>query len=149
MPGVQDLRRWLKGEDVDGLPERDEVWVQEAGIKSNPYNLPAKICSRCQGTGVWSGDPCTSCEGNGWIPKSSGLVDKLREKQTQGGRGYGKYKISADGKDAILLFGKHNGYAVSDLAKTDDGRSYLKWMLAQEFDSALKDVCSYQLRHTK
>lgn len=153
MPTAQDLRRWLKGEDVEGLPERDEVWEGSIDVKSNPFNFPAKICSRCQGSGTWSGDRCTGCDGHGWVPKSNELVDNLKQKhrtnQERHKYSSSKYKISADGQDAILWFGRHNGYSVSDLAKTEDGRSYLKWILGQEFDVALKDICAYQLRQVK
>jgi hypothetical protein len=58
----------------------------------------------------------------------------------------GKYTISADGRDALLLFGKHNGEHVSTLAKDHDHKSYLKWIISTgDFDGDLMEICEYQL----
>lgn len=55
----------------------------------------------------------------------------------------GKFKISADGEDAVLLFGKHKGKEVSLLAKKEP--DYLKWMQRQEFPEELLSVVQHQL----
>jgi len=67
-----------------------------------------------------------------------------RERRTSKG---GKYVLSADGSDATLLFGKHNGESVSTLARGGkDSRGYLKWIIgAGDFDADLVEICDYQL----
>jgi uncharacterized protein (DUF3820 family) len=57
-----------------------------------------------------------------------------------------KYRISAEGDDAVLLFGKHKGKEVSTLAKKEPG--YLSWMLRQEFPEELLEIVHYQLSKT-
>lgn len=42
-----------------------------------------------------------------------------------------RYTVSMDGADAVLNFGKHKGLRISDLAKTDEGRSYMLWLLKE------------------
>jgi hypothetical protein len=59
------------------------------------------------------------------------------------GGGGGKHKISSDGSDALLLFGKHSGKNVSDLAREEPG--YLRWMLGQDFPEPLLDVIRHVL----
>lgn len=56
-----------------------------------------------------------------------------------------KYSISAEGDDALLLFGKFRGNRVSELINTARGRSYLKWIMKREFQNDLKEVCRYRL----
>ncbi|MGW8177331.1 MAG: hypothetical protein ACWGQW_00820 [bacterium] len=88
--------------------------------------------------------------------KSKGLdVDKMRRRRRHspadrsgkttprryGSRG--KYKLSADGSDAMLLFGKFNGGNVSDIARKEPG--YLRWMLGEDFAKELKDVIEHIL----
>jgi len=57
----------------------------------------------------------------------------------------GKYKISASGDDALLLFGKYHGQTIKELAEDANGIGYLRWMLAQEFPTDLKDVVMFRL----
>jgi hypothetical protein len=58
-----------------------------------------------------------------------------------------KYKISSDGQDALLKFGKHTGKTVSSVARKDPG--YLEWILNGDFDAPLKDVAKYVLKSAK
>jgi uncharacterized protein (DUF3820 family) len=44
-----------------------------------------------------------------------------------------------------LLFGKHSGKTVKDLAQDPDGVGYLRWILDQEFPEDLKDVIRFRL----
>lgn len=68
------------------------------------------------------------------------LAKAMRAKKQAGQ--VGKYRISEDGEDAVLLFGKHNGKKVSELFKDD--RSYLGWLFKQEFPDELIDVIKHQ-----
>ncbi len=52
-----------------------------------------------------------------------------------------RYKISDDGTDAILMFGRHKGLRVSDVDKKDP--AYLNWILTDNFKSDLKEVVRY------
>jgi hypothetical protein len=147
VPTLEEMRKWLQGHEVDGLPEREGSWSlePERKAKDNPYNAPAKQCARCQGTGEWSKGPCVACDGQGWIQKRSNLADNMAAKHRAKQRG-GRYVVSADGKDALIHFGKHNGKNLSDIAKID--RGYLSWIIGEDFPKELKDICEYQLKLT-
>jgi len=153
VPSIEEMRKWLQGHDVDGLPEREGSWslepIREA--KQNPFNMPAKQCARCQGTGDWSGDICVACEGHGWIPRHSkgnwadNMAAKAKAKKEGRHKG-GRYVVSADGRDALLHFGKHDGNNLSHIAEVD--RGYLSWIISEDFPKELKNICEYQLRRT-
>ena len=80
-------------------------------------------------------------------PKTAVDLSKMRHSDFTAssgpGRGGGKHRISADGFDAVLLFGKHNGKDVSAIAREDPG--YLRWMLGQDFPKPLLDVIAHTL----
>lgn len=57
-----------------------------------------------------------------------------------------RYKISADGKDALLKFGRHRGKTLSAIAKEDP--TYLRFITTSDFPDELKDVARY-LRESK
>lgn len=70
------------------------------------------------------------------------------EKKKAKGRALGRYKIAADGKDALLHFGRYKDQQLSAILRSGrDGRGYLKWMLdgKQDFPSDLLDVVRYLL----
>ena len=57
-----------------------------------------------------------------------------------------KYKISDDGTDALLKFGKHRGSPLSAIKQKDPG--YLDWLVGQTFvPDDLKDVIQFQRGH--
>lgn len=92
MPDLKDLRRWARGEDVEGLPEHDPVQPPD------PINADRE----------WT-----------------------------------RFKVSADGRDALLKFGEHRGRTLSWLSERH--RGYLYWILKSDFPAALKDIARYQL----
>lgn len=51
-----------------------------------------------------------------------------------------RFKISADGRDALLCFGKHDGKTITDLKVSREGRSYLQWILKEEFPEPIKRI---------
>lgn len=71
-------------------------------------------------------------------------VDKPVLRHREGKRN--QYKISSNGDDALFLFGKlFRGHLASDIAKTVRGRKYLRWIIQNDFEDDLKEVCRYRL----
>jgi hypothetical protein len=102
MPTLEELRRWARGERIEGLPQiapRKEVDVErpKLGAESSVRRLS------------------------------------------------GKYKLNAEGTDALLQFGSFTGHAVSALVTTARGRKYLAWIVSKDFDEDLKAVCRYHM----
>lgn len=52
-----------------------------------------------------------------------------------------RYKVSKDGKDALLKFGRHRGKRLSVVASEDP--TYLRFIIESELPSELKDVAKY------
>jgi hypothetical protein len=97
VPTLDEVRRWARGESVDGMPSRARVR---------------------------SVDPP--------------VIAGARESK--------QYKISADGKDALILFGKQfRGKRLSEMTAIPRGRKYILWILDRDFDDAFKAVCRYQM----
>lgn len=71
MPTLKEIRNWLEGGDVDGLPERKGRWKVAGGKEDekSEESLPKVVeenCNDCQGTGVdIFGDKCKVCNGTG------------------------------------------------------------------------------------
>jgi hypothetical protein len=164
------MRRWMEGENVDGLPSRKGTWapskideeMEEADedVSRNPKieikSLRAK-CSDCDGKGtVWANGEvftgertCVTCRGEGYIsihtPKDkNGLASRIKSKVNSAGR----YTISTSGDNALLKFGKHNGKMLTQIVE-EGNRSYLEFILKETFPEELKDVCRYLLRKIK
>jgi len=100
MPTLDELRRWARGEPVEGLP-----------------------------------------------PVS--LIKEVERPRLVPMRSTGKYRINADGTDALLQFGRFRGHTLSKLVMTARGRKYLHWILDKDFDENLKEVCRYTLEAHK
>jgi len=149
MPSIEELRRWLTGEQVEGLPKNEDP--------DEPFHSGGKInkalmedCPVCDGEGEVpvtleniAGDAlCPRCQGSGAVqrkhPRKS-FEQRMKDKSPRSQRG-GKYRLSGDGRDAILLFGKYKDMEMSQVAKTDEGRSYLQWMMNQGFPPELVDL---------
>lgn len=56
----------------------------------------------------------------------------------------GRYNISTDGNDAMLLFGEHSGKLIS--AMVNEQPKYLHWIMCEDFADDLKDVIRYQMK---
>lgn len=122
----------------------------EAGFTGTEteHDLPIvrwKSCSDCSGAGDSGGEVCAACDGIGFIPKTSTLVDKMVRKASLASKNKKtkKYIISSGGNDALLQFGRHTGQCVSGVAHDDP--SYLVWMLTQSFPNDLVDILLLQL----
>jgi len=146
---IKQLRRWLKGADVEGLPPHPKPVAKPKRPK-----VKWRRCRECDGLGEDGKTICEVCDGVGSIPRvpdpdETPWVEKMRKKH--GGRKHagGKFRISADGTDALLFFGKHRDKNVSDIAKEDVG--YLEWMLKEgEFADDLCEVIKFNVvRHWK
>lgn len=98
VPTLDEMRRWARGESVEGMPSRD---------RRKPELAPPVIT---------------------------------------GARESKQFKLSADGKDALLLFGKQfRGKRLSEIVAIPRGRKYMLWIIDRDFPDALKSVCRYQM----
>jgi hypothetical protein len=113
MPSLEELRRWLRGEHLEGLPD-----ARRRTGASSPVDGPAVAIG-----GVKVGNVDTS-------KMVRGVADH-------------RYTISMDGADATLHFGKWKGHRLSDMAKVPEGRSYMDWMLKEGFGADIKDVVNH------
>lgn len=96
MATLDEMRLWMSGTDVPGLPTRAGVWDP---LTPGPKKVDAaKVAARAK------------ARGDGRVTRDS------------------RFKLSVDGKDAVLLFGAHRDKRVSELAADAEGRSYLAWM---------------------
>lgn len=144
---VKQIRDWLRGGSVEGLPKQRKPRQPDSHPK-----IKWKRCRECGGEGDDGKRICVVCDGIGSVPKHTGkswadrMMEKNRAGATGGNKG-GKYTISGDGGDALLLFGKHRDSSVSDIAQSNMG--YLDWMLKQaDFPLDLVDVIKYQMVRT-
>lgn len=136
MASLEEIRRWLQGENVAGLPPRELAWDRKPTPRLSKPDV----------------EPGTTY-------KDEAFADKIRRKaKEERGRkskealkGKGalthsklaaRFRVSEDGDDAMLLFGKHNGSNVSDLATANPG--YLRWMETQEFPKKLIEIVKHQ-----
>lgn len=78
------------------------------------------------------------------------LAELKQRSAASAGQVTGRYKISADGTDALIKFGKHSGKTLRQIANEDP--TYLEWILRANddpqrafaaFDEALLDVVRY------
>lgn len=135
---------------VAGLPQAEAAPELESPESEELSDAPAvkwKQCSDCAGSGDDGKTICETCDGIGSVPRTSVLVDKMREKSSKSRRKAkgGKYRISVGGDDALLLFGRHKDKYVSDVGSTE--WDYLVWMVLQGgFPDDLVDVILFHLR---
>lgn len=117
MPTLKELRAWARGKGVDGLPEREVMGP------ANQRELPGRARM---------------------LERLDALKNQAR---TAGSQQTGMYKISKDGDDALVKFGKHAGKTLT--AIMDEDPTYLAWMLREDedgqprFDAVLLDVVRY------
>lgn len=111
MPKLEDIRKWLQeGRPIEGLPEH---WKEQQ-----------------------ERDEMFESEFQEAIEMKRGVnVGKVRDKID-----HRNFSPSIDGRDAVLNFGKFKGRTVSSLVSERDGRSYLRWILGQEFGKELKEI---------
>lgn len=145
MPTLEELKSWFAGNRVKGLPKIKD---------GKPVTTANDIIEFNNATVEIGDDDLATVLDSSKIPKkekskarrktklSESLKSSVEERKKKAI--VGKYTISIDGKDAMIEFGKHKGTPLSDIAKID--RTYLKWMLTEEFPRDLKDVCRYLLR---
>lgn len=140
MSNIDEIRRWLRGENIDGLPPRVLAW-------DKPMKRKRRVSqSDAASTHEW--EIVNDVREDGTKPT---LADRYRDKAAKKRAGKpthpvfkhsGRYTVSDDGHDALLKFGKHKGNSISELAKSNSG--YLNWMLGQEFPEELKDIIKHQ-----
>lgn len=120
MPSLEEMRKFLQGEEVDGLPSHQKPKA-----------------SKPKSEKITKGDAASADqEDSEALPKS-------------GSHKGGQYTVDTGGKDALLKFGLFDGCNVSDLAADPRGRSYLGWMLDEDFPNDLKEIIRLQLEMEK
>lgn len=124
MPTLEDIREWLRGRQdgkAHGLPS-----LHESSMVSYVATPP-----------VTAPEPSLS-------PNAERMLQaRLKEKMR------GKYTIATTGDDAVIKFGKYAGSSLSELAKTTESISYMRWMLTQEFPDELLSVVRHLLKIPK
>lgn len=117
MADIEEMRRWARGEGVQGLPIRE--------FKADPVEQPSlsKVLHR------------EYTERAAAVPASASAPPAPAKRPPP------KYKISADGSDALIGFGKHRDKALSEIGKTDF--SYLDFIIKDDFPDDLKDVARH------
>ena len=113
MPTLDELRAWLQGRDVPGMPTHAEVDAEASS--ASPWVVP----------GTSSTEAAT--------PVAPGKDDADTWRTA-------RYVVSKDGKDAILKFGRWRDKRVSELTESMAGVRYLDWMLRQDFAPELLDI---------
>jgi hypothetical protein len=113
---LKELRNWLAGDVVHGLPYRELPGNEERDKRKGALQREAKRKKEAEDAAA----------------KLVVSTDR-RAKYDLIKRGDGK-------TDCRLKFGKHKDALLSELAETPDGRSYLRWMLRQSFDEDLMAV---------
>jgi hypothetical protein len=103
MSSPGDIKRWLRGENVKGLPDRTKIWPIPK--KKTATDSAFKIIDH----------------------PSSSVV----------------YRISDGGNDALLLFGKHRGYQLTEIVKKEP--EYLEWLMDSSYGVDLKDIAGFVL----
>ena len=142
MPTLDELRAWLQGDAVEALPEHEKPGSLSIGQDQ-------RDCPDCEGEGGANGKTCAMCKGHGSIDRDEprpAFGDRMKAKAQAKKRG-GKYNITDDGTDAHLLFGRNKGAKLSDLSKTRDGRSYLGWLIKEDFPQELKTLAEKWCEH--
>lgn len=127
MPSLKDMRRWLRGERIAGLPAHKSKQPKQ------------QVSQRDDGSDERDADD----------EQQGGLdVRKIKQRSSAGWAGRAKYRLMEDERDAILMFGKYKGAKVSVMAVAGGhrgGRDYLEWMLTQDFPRKLLTVIEAHL----
>lgn len=70
----------------------------------------------------------------------------VEDHTTDGGARFAIEKDPVTGKvDAVIQFGQWSGHCVSDMVTQPNSAEYLRWILAADFPSNLKDIVRYYL----
>lgn len=135
MATLEEIRRWMKGEDVEGFP---------------PNTEPGKPQGASHGDGRVIDESDVQEEPE--TPRHHDLA-KTRKRgagaRSRGSASSSFYTVSATGTDAQLKAGRYAGRSVSELAKSKDGRSYLRWILREDFPEELKGVIRHQMEEAE
>lgn len=122
MASIEEFRRWLRGGKVENLPDwPDDKEEAKAGRVSKVVAVKVK-------------------------PLKKGKIDIEKMEKKREARRCESFTLAADGRDAKLNFGEHNGALVSNLSETHP--DYLTWLLSTKdpFPEALLEVVRAHLR---
>ena len=116
MPTLKEFRRWLLGQAIPGLPEWQGEDLAHRDLEDS--------------------------EASDTKPRDGKLdVDKMITTRVSGTISRrARWTMDSTGTDALLHFGKFAGRTIRGLIVMPEGRSYLRWMLTQEFPEDLKTL---------
>lgn len=134
MPSLEELRRWLRGEEVEGLGRYEDEEPEPKAVLGDNYTL----CTECRGSGERDERVCEVCDGVGKVTKKAKTFPEGMSKVAARAKRSGRYEVVSHGTDARLLFGKHTGALVSSLSVHN--RDYLQWLLKEGFPPELKEI---------
>ena len=155
MPTLNELRAWFQGDNSVDDVSKDDVPKKKKTEDNDEKDTFKKIFQSDDGEEIL--DEIfkeTEPEPEGLIGSSTTwLASDISKKETGISKSKMKkkvktlwnvnYSIETDGKDALLLFGKHKGSLLTDIVEDNSG--YLTWMLDQPFPSDLLEVVEYVL----
>jgi hypothetical protein len=137
LPTLEELQRWARGERVEGLPERGPVALKPRKLR--PIVAPNVPLQGQGDEGLDAGpdlDEATLAAVFASKRKKPKAEPPTSKKL--------KYKVSADGTDALIQFGKHRGSTLAIIHAKDAG--YLVWLGRQDWvPPDLMDVVKYVL----
>lgn len=125
MPTLREIRRWLEGNNVPGLPDRGISRSGGDDAEPEPDIFSPSLES------LFGSDPLPKWrpdQNDGDFNRETGLI--LRP----------KYVIRADGTDARIMFGRHANKWVSEMARDPDELDYLNWLADETKHAAGPDL---------
>lgn len=118
---LDDMRSWLTGNVVEGLPHRDLPGAEPDIFEDMDEEDDDEDDEEEEGEEAAR-------------PRRKVDMEKLQR---------GRFEVLKDGRDAKLMFGRFSGYTISELAKgEEDKREYLRWLLTSDFPNTLKTIVS-------
>jgi hypothetical protein len=129
VPTLEEMRKWLQGERVEELPDREpspstveldetihrqlQEWSEGEVVKTlEEAEGRLKLAPPEPPPAAWYPDKTVGVVVLDWIERE-------------------KYSIKVDGTDVRIRFGSWNGDLVSEMASFPEGMNYLQWMLKE------------------
>lgn len=134
MAKLEDMRRWMAGEDVHGLPPRNLAWDKSASQravradKSRGAASPPPVEFWSEAAEMLTSEVPEADEDD----VEEEVVEVVEAKRkARPVKKAARVRMTTDGKDAVILFGRHSGKSVSELSLSSTGRSYLHWIVRE------------------
>jgi transposase-like protein len=75
-------------------------------------------------------------------------IELYRDARKEHRRKWTILEMANGSRDAELKFGDHNGKLISEIAETQQGRGYLRWMKGADFDDEIKEIIDEHVSDT-